>query len=100
MEVGTPLSSYVLNANTLYRVDFKSVRHQKNILIHEFQLIVAMFISDPRSNKSGEENFFCLTFFCSHKYPKIDNCFIFEQVQEMFLPIHKNYSTFYQKNRH
>jgi hypothetical protein len=34
--------------------------------------------------KEDGEKFFCPTIFCSHKYHKIVNNFIFEQVKEIF----------------
>jgi hypothetical protein len=45
-------------------------------------------IPDPGSNNSikrGGDNFFGPTIFCSHKYHKIVNNFIFEQVKTIFL---------------
>jgi hypothetical protein len=40
-------------------------------------------ISDPST--ASEEKFFCPNIFCSHKYHKIVNSFIFEQAKKIFL---------------
>ncbi len=64
-------------------------------------------ILDPGSNNSRvpieEEGkmIFGPTIFCSHKYQKIVNDFIFEQVKKFFFSQStKNYSTFYPKICH
>ncbi len=54
-------------------------------------------IPDPGSNNStkrgGGKNF-CPTIYCSHKYHKIVNNIIFEQVKKIFCQNTKNYSTY------
>ncbi len=68
-----------------------------------------MFISwilifiHPGSNNStkrggGGKNLLSYHFFCRHKYHKILNYFIFQQVKKFFSLNTKNYSTFYRKN--
>jgi hypothetical protein len=55
-------------------------------------------ISDPTTAPKEEgENFFSPTIFCYHKYHKIENNFIFEQVKQFFSQKTYNYSTFYTK---
>jgi hypothetical protein len=52
-------------------------------------------ISDPGSNKRGGGKFICPIFYCRHKYHKIDNYFILEQVKKKNLSqLSKNYSYF------
>ena len=44
---------------------------------------------------------FCHTFFCSHKFPKIENYFIFKNAEEKNLgKFSKNYRTFHPKICH
>jgi hypothetical protein len=46
-------------------------------------------IPDPTTTTTKKaENFWCYHFFCSHKYHKIVNNFIFKQVKKSFLPNH------------
>jgi hypothetical protein len=56
-----------------------------------------MFILDPGSNNStkrGGGDIFCPTSFCSYKYHKIVNNFIFKPVKKFFIAkTLKNYST-------
>jgi hypothetical protein len=74
-----------------------------------------MFIPDPdfypsriqdlgsknsNNKREGWKFFFFSTLFCSHKYQKIWNYFIFELIRKNFGPIYKNYWTFYPKNCH
>jgi hypothetical protein len=61
-------------------------------------------ISDPGSNNStkrGGGKSFCPTIFCSHKYHKIVNNFIFEQVKNIFFAktLRKNLSFSYQTHK-
>ncbi len=51
------------------------------------------------SNKRGEKVICCLTCSCSHKFLKVENYFIFEQVQIFFSQLTKNYSTFYPNQK-
>jgi hypothetical protein len=56
-------------------------------------------IPDPKTvtKERGEKNF-CQTFFCSHKFHKIVNYFIFEMLKKKnFGQFSKNYRTFYPK---
>ncbi len=62
-----------------------------------------MFVPDPdivhigsnNSNKREGGQICCLTFFVSHKFDKIENCFIFEHLRTI-----KNYCLFHPKNWH
>jgi hypothetical protein len=45
-------------------------------------------LGSDNSTKRGEEKKFCPTIFCSHKYHKIVNNFIFEQERKIVLPKH------------
>ncbi len=52
-------------------------------------------IQQQHQKRRGKTFFLCRTMFCSHKYHKIVNSFIFEQVKVFFLP--KHYVLFTQK---
>jgi hypothetical protein len=56
-------------------------------------------IPDPKTaTKKGEKKFCCHTFFCSHKFHKTENYFIFKMLKKKKLgKFSKNYRTFYPK---
>ncbi len=63
--------------------------------------ILILFIPDPgskNSNKRRVKKICCPNFFCNHKYHKIKNDFIFEQVKKNFGPIYEK--EFYPKKGH
>ncbi len=46
---------------------------------------VSRIQSNNNNKRGGEKSKFCFTFFCSHKFHKIENWYIFEQVQKKML---------------
>ncbi len=55
----------------------------------------------PDQQKRGVKKNCCNTFFCGHKFHKIENYFIFEMLKKKKLgQFLKNYTTFYPKNCH
>jgi hypothetical protein len=65
-----------------------------------------MFIPDPdfypsriKTKERGGKNLLSYLF-CSHKYHKIENYFIFELMKKKLGPFTKNYRTFYPNNCH
>jgi hypothetical protein len=59
---------------------------------------LSTLIPDPTSNNRGGGKICCINFFCSHKFYKIKNSFIFEHVPKQLSQLIYNYSTFYPKN--
>jgi hypothetical protein len=58
-------------------------------------------IPDPKTaTKKRGEQIFCQPFFCSHKFHKIVNYFIFEMLKKKLGQFSKNYRTSYSKNCH
>ncbi len=59
------------------------------------RILIFIHPGSKSSNKKRGEKICCPTFFCSHKYHKIVNYFIFELVKKKTLgQITKNYRTF------
>jgi hypothetical protein len=58
-------------------------------------------LGSKHSNQRDEKKICCFTFFCSHKFHKIENYFIFEIVKKKFLgQFLKFFRTFYPKICH
>ncbi len=78
-------------AQEIVLVVFQVISSQAGLLNYGPRRCSGSDVYPGSNNKKGEE-IWCLIFFCSHKFSKTENYFIFEQVQKII-------STFYPKEQ-